>query len=247
MSPIAVRNDLLALLWFDTPAQAPPMAFEQVATAINQAFQILWLSPADYLRRATDTLTTVTGTESYDLPAIQDVLMPVQCDGRPLIPVASKAAFAQAAARFLGHQSLQQANGFPRLFHVERAADPDQADPVAVALRLCPVPEDEHVVTYDYSQRCPRFTAATLANDEPPLPIPNEYVEAVLLPVARFCITSSHWFEQPDKLPGLEAGFAAGLQRLGFSDPQIATLRQSYGMERPAEPRRRRRDEPVEE
>jgi hypothetical protein len=64
----------------------------------------------------------------------------------------------------------------------------------------------------------PRYTAGDLAGC-PLLPIPHRYVESLLLPIARYRAASFYHFEQPDRMPQIEAEYAEAARAIGLADP----------------------------
>ena len=238
MDALDLRNDLLNLLHFEQTASAPVGAKDDIATALNRAFQEIFLRGPDFFRRSEKSFNTVAATQAYTLTDdVQEVLEPVRIGLNTLQKVLSKGDILQWDTRFNGSTSVSASSGQPVCFYTERLnngiSHTDQ-EMAQVKIWLAPIPDDVYSVELEVAIEPPTYTRANFCDDPTPeLPIPHKYVESLLLPVARYFVTDSHYFTDLQKLKGLEQGFTRAFENLGIADPIPPPLAQSVAKAKP--------------
>jgi hypothetical protein len=222
-----IEAHLLRLVNIETVATAPSYIKDDAATALNQAFQEIWSSPdSDYFTREEKTLSTVAGTKAYVLAeAIQDILGPIRftATGKPIAPCESKGELHAFGPIFQSGESYDVSHGEPQVYYLDRTRSPSDEDEVlVVTLLLAPTPDKAYTITYDAALECPSFTRSDFC-DTPlaKLPIPHKYVETILLPIARYNMTRSHFFSNQDLMKALEGDYLKAMRQIGYVDPQI--------------------------
>lgn len=215
-----LRDSLLRTLWMEHPDKAPNFLHQDVAVAVNQAFQSLWAAPnLDYLRRRKENFTTTSGEAAYELDrTLLSMIGPVTTSSWPLIPLSSKGDWRHFAPRYLAADPAA-ASGQPRAYYLERVlSGNDEADSVTVRLLLAPAPSSAILVEYEAAFEPPVYSDCDLQEDKP-LPIPHGFVETLLLPIARWHLTSSHAFKRSaavDSMPAIEAQYQLAQAQLGY-------------------------------
>lgn len=237
MTASELRDSLLRTFWAVQPAQTPTYVHEDVAVAVNQAFQALWAAPNyDYLRRRKESFSTVNGTASYAMDAtLLQMIGPVTTPSWPLIPLGHKGDYQQFAARYLGADA-SAASGGPRAYYLERIyAGDSTASGVTVNLLLVPTPTSAVTVNYEAAFEPPTYTTCELEEDKV-LPIPHGFVETLLLPIARWYLKTSHWFKKSQAVnsePAIDAQYAQAWAQLGYADPQSVSIKESKPPKQP--------------
>lgn len=229
MTASELRDKLLRQLWSPTSAQTPTYIHKDIATAVNQAFQVIWGAPnLDYLRRKISTFSTVNGQQAYTLSQnLLQIIGPVSSPSWPLIPLNHKGDLSNFTARFLQADTDAQSGG-PRAYYLERLYSSDSdADPVTVKMLLAPTPTSAVTITYEAAYEPPSFTDCDLDEDAT-LPIPHGFVETLLLPIAAWHLKSSHWFKKGQMVnsePYIDQQYRQALTQLGLVDPQISAAK----------------------
>ena len=227
-----IRDNVMRMLWLENPATAPSYIFEDVATAINSAFQLLWQTPKDYFRKQELTVTISAATSAAALPStIQEVIGPVWIVGannREVHRVLDQSDWNQLYQRYFG-KSLESdavAAGVAEVsYYFLKERFQAGEDNALVTIEVKPLPTTDTTLSYLASTEPIVRTATeiqTLDGTET-VGIPHKYVESILLPVARLMATRSHFFLEKDKLPLLQQDAAQALAMLGLSDPEMGT------------------------
>lgn len=230
MTTTELRDKLLRTVWATQSAQTPTYVHKDVMIAVNRAYQELWTAPkAEFLRRRAGSITTASGTSSYDLGStIVELIGPVTGTSGALIPCSNKADFNAFADRFL-QADTSLASGEPVAYYYERLnASNTAADPITSNLHLTPTPASVYSVTFEAAYDPPQFDDCQLDSDGNNLPIPHGWLEGILLPIAQFYMLDSHWYTKDQRHDATEAimnGYAQARLRLGLSDPQIKTVK----------------------
>ena len=221
------------MLWLENPATAPSYIFEDVTTAINSAFQLLWQTPKDYFRKQEVTVT-IPDDGYFDLDnSIQEVIGPVWIiaeNDREVHRILDQSDWNQLYQRYFGKSTEGEAitAGVARVsyyFLRERAQVGEDNAKITLDVKPPPAGETTVDVTFVASTEPIVRTATeiqTLVGSET-VGIPHKYVESVLLPVVRMMATRSHFFWEKDKLPLLQQDAAQALAMLGLSDPEMGT------------------------
>lgn len=212
-----LKEDLLRKLWLENPANAPAYILPDVASAINRAYQLLWSSKDDFFRRETATVATTIGAPTIALPAaVQEVLGPVRISGGlPLVPLRDEGDYNMASSLYPDASGT----GTPRYYYTRRTRAAT-ADNVTIVLALLPVPDAVASILIDVANEAPAFTVAQFtAAPSTVLPIPHNYAELYLQPIARKCVTTSHFFWDKDKQAQIDNDYQEALAALGIADP----------------------------
>jgi len=222
-----IEAHLLRLVNIESVSSAPSYIKDDAATSLNQAFQEIWSSPdSDYFTREEKSLSTIPGTKAYALEsAIQDILGPIRftATGKPIAPCESKGELHAFGPIFQSRSGYDVDQGEPQVYYLDRTRSPSYGDEVLVVnLLLAPTPDKAYSITYDATLECPSYEAADFcASPLPSLPIPHKYVETVLLPIARYHMTRSHFFKNKDLLNALADDYQKAIRQIGYLDPQI--------------------------
>lgn len=218
---------MLRQIWVEIPSAAQSYNDDDVAIAVNAAFQEIWSAPNDYYRRKSTTLNTVASTEGYSLGAtVQEVLNPVKIGASQLRGCRNRGEFDHYATRFLGATSDPAAEGQPVAYYVSRENNAGNDDLVAVEILFSPVPDDAYTVAYDYVAEAPNY-ATTDMDDAVEMEFPHKYCESILLPIAAKHLAGlCHWFhndgwDQPgrDRDKVLAESYMRARAILGYVDP----------------------------
>jgi hypothetical protein len=211
--------DLLSKLGIEVYGDAPALALQDVATAMNGAMQMLQDAGEDYFTRDTLTLSISAGTSYYRLPAnIQSVIGPVLLDGSvPLRALESQGELDQFDRIYLGGTGYGANAGdpmayFPRYIYNGATA----GDIVGVEMLFCPVPAGTHTVQMDVVLDAPSYTVADLTATTV-IPVAQNYTESIFLPIARMLVMRSSQFSRPELLPQLTSDAQVAMQRLGIA------------------------------
>lgn len=233
-----IRDDILKRCWVEYPAFAQSFLVQDAVVAINQAIQTLWMMPEDYWKKARATFNTVAAQSAYDIAdTVQEISGPVTIAGNPLPRLSTRGDFDMFA---LLYEAGTATPGTPRAYYIERTkADDDQTDdPAKVQMLLTPTPTGAQAVAYYAINDAPIYTAADFCEDPPlELPIPHRYCETILLPLARYNITSSHLFWDKDKIPMLKEEADKALILAGLADPDHGTKQRTHNAREVAAPK----------
>lgn len=234
MNSLELKQDLLRKLYIEDSSALTGVILDgleaDVVTAINESFQSLWTAPFDHFRRKHFTFPTVIGTSAYTLDqTVQDVLGPVKAnDATPhLRPIKDRGDFDNYATRFKKALTNSSSNARPEAYFLERLFR-DAADSALIKMLLTPAPDAVYTIDMEASTEAPSFTLAEI-DSAVALPIPHQYVETVLLPIARMNVTRSHYFladERPTELQKMEQDFIAARKQIGDTDPQLPHLKE---------------------
>jgi hypothetical protein len=226
----AVQTTLLFLLGVSTSDTPPAAALQDATDALNRAMQTLWLADQD-------------GSKGYftreklavSLNAAQDVLpldTTIQVVLGPIYDTTSGLALRLLATRteYDLYAQLYQRPGSPNAMppgpplacYVERLRGASAAAAITMNLLIRPTPAagttlQVHVIRipiiYTTSQMTPGSTGV------PNPPVPDAYIESLLLPLARWFLASSRYFGEPEKAEAYQADAQRALVQLGLADP----------------------------
>lgn len=215
-----LRDDLLRKLWIEQPGQAPGFIRPEVLDAINKAFQMIWLAPQDYFRRVELEVVMPT-TGALPLAAtIQEVHHPVRNGSYYLARLGTQADLLHWGRRFHSKGVLAH----PEAYFLDRR-NTAGADNASVTLRVTPAPATATTLSLWASSECPRYT--DLCDEAAQvLPVPHQYAESILLPIARRMITASHYFADKENLGLIERDYQEARALLGYADPDAGTQSQ---------------------
>lgn len=218
MTRADIRNDILRRVWIDDPATAPAHVLADVATAVNAALQTLWLMRGTKFFTEVDVPVTVTGgSKSVALAAtIQEVLACRNASDDSLRPVYSLDDILNYRRRFEG--ATQESNGTPAVFWVETKRN-EGDDTVACTLYVAPTPGSNTNLTLETKGQAPTYTVAQMADGAATIGVAHQYVETLLLPIARYEATRFGWFQNSGLAASLRESAGAALEAQGLAIP----------------------------
>lgn len=199
------------------------------ADATNAVFQEIWLTPvAQEWKRSTVNLTATSGVASYSLSStVQEVSGPVWFDNVAITPAGDEAAFAAPSTHF--DTSLTATAECPVWYHIDTVFSGNSAtDAKTITIEFSPTPTwetpvDGVAITKTIRIKAilqpPGFTKCTLNSAATVLPMPDGYVESLLLPLVLDRMASCPWFvdERLRKVLATDADKARVLH--GLTDP----------------------------
>jgi hypothetical protein len=213
-----VRDDLLRKLGIESVGSASAAMIEDVRNAFNYAQQTLWMAGPDYFNRTQIDVALVAGTSEYALAdSVQSVLGPVRLpSGRTLRALESRSELDNFGLLYLGQTSPTVASGTPLAYFVEGLYQAGN-DPVRLRLHLVPAPDvtaaSGNAVVEGVSE-CTLFSTADVAGTST-LPVAQQYVETLFLPLARKAISRSVYFSAVDTQEKIDADFKEAMTVLG--------------------------------
>lgn len=213
---VDVRDYLLRTLGIESSANANAGMLADVLAAMNYANQTLWTAGPDYFTRAQIAVTLIAGTASYTLAnTIQSVLGPMKLpSGRTLRPLESRAELDNFGLLYLGQTEAGVDEGVPLAYFIE-SLNQTGNDPVLLKLHVVPAPSaaEAGAATLDGVSECTIFASTDLAATDV-LPVAQQYVESLFLPIARKHVAGSTYFSAANLLKGIEADFDAAMGTL---------------------------------
>lgn len=220
MTVVEAFTNAIQLLNIESGDNSPVYIRERVIADLNAALQTM-ATGLDYFNREPITLEVSVATPTSDFPAdTLHVFGPVRLgNGAPLSEIKTRGEFDQFAQVYLGYLSSAP-SGQPVGYFVEqlnRAGDPNSAKSV---LRVTPLPSETHDVELEISRLPETFAVADLSDPSPDIPVPQNFAESILLPILRWNVRTSHFFDYPEMLPSMEAEFIAAMTQLGLATPQ---------------------------
>lgn len=164
---------------------------------------------------------------------VAEVLKPVVIKGGPfLTPVPSPAnlrvmrtaeedyGFDKLVPNPLNVEvSMQEVVGIPQLYCVESYQSDTWAVP-SNRLRVFPAPAAQTLVTSRVRYAVPIYSTSDTAKE---VPIPLEYVDSILIPVAEQHLTRSEFFRNEAAKPAINAAYQEALRQLASLNPQTSS------------------------
>jgi hypothetical protein len=203
-------------------ASAPEIMRRRIFNDLNSALQLIWAKGhrlLDYYTRQTITATILANTNSIVLSdSVEAVLGPVKrADGIGLRPIRSRGEYDSFASIYAG--SLTALTGAPpqAYFIDEKRPDPDTSDATKITLFVVPSPTTNTALSVEVSVKAPTFTVNDYsASPSTAIPMPHNYAETLLLPIARYLSSSSLFFADKSKQrePLLKAEYDRALKTL---------------------------------
>jgi len=230
MTLLEVRNNVLRVLWVEYPTLCPDYIYEDVTTAINSAFQLIWTSPHAYFRQNEFTATVPSGG-SVDLPdSIQEVQTPLWIaaeNNRELHRILDQSEFNQFYQRFHGKNEAEAvaAGTAAASYYFIKTRNQSGEDNTRVTLMVTPKPLVDVDVTYLATTEAPNYTVSEIKTltSSTTVGMPHKYVESTLLPIARFFAMRSHFFFEKDKAGMISSDVARASAFIGVSNPDAGT------------------------
>ena len=203
-------------------ASAPEIMRRRIFNDLNSALQLIWAKGhrlLDYYTRQTITATVLANTNSIVLSdSVEAVLGPIKrADGIGLRPIRSRGEYDSFASIYAG--SLTALTGAPpqAYFTDEKRPDPDTSDSTKITLLVVPSPTTNTALSLEVSIKAPAFTVNDYsASPSTAIPMPHNYAETLLLPIARYLSSSSLFFADKSKQrePLLKAEYDRALKTL---------------------------------
>lgn len=220
MTGVGARDFLLRMLYADNSGSAPNSFHQDSAYAINAAMQEIHKSPlGSAWSRQLWAFPTVPGVGEYTLePRISNVLGDVRCDNVHVSECQHEGSFPELASRF-----GVPATGAPRFYHVQRIHGGSlRADATVLQMQLWPVPRRPHSISFDAVIEPRNFSACDLDNPETVIPVPEQQVESILLPIAAEYLLMSTKNVADRVRQAVPTAAARARALLGYSEPSAA-------------------------
>ena len=201
-------------------ASAPDIMRRRIFNDLNSALQLIWSKwhrLLDYYTRRSITATITANTSSVVLDdSVEAVLGPVRRpDGVGLRPIRTQGEYDSFASIYAG--SLTALTGAPpqAYFADQERPDPDSSDSTKITMYVVPSPTINTVLSVEVSIKAPAFTTSDYTSQSL-IPIPHNYAETLLLPIARYLSSSSLFFADKSKQrePLLKAEYDRALKTL---------------------------------
>lgn len=199
-------------------AAAPDIMRRRIFNDLNSSLQLLWTKGhrlLDYYTRSEITITIPSGSNNVSLPdSVQSVLGPVRrSDGIILRPISSRGEYENYHAIYLGSVAAS-APGTPQAYFIEAGTNTGP-DASLLTLFIVPRPLTNIDIKAGVSLNAPSFTIANYTTPTE-IPIPHNYAETLLLPIARYLVCSSLFFADKSKQrePLLKAEYDRAMQTL---------------------------------
>lgn len=224
MKITGIRDDLYNLLDINAGVTVSDAVKADCANALNQALQQLNLSKDEYFLSEEITQALTIGTANYALEdTIQRVVGPVRIVGGPhLREIRSKGQYEGFSYYLDGATS-----GAPRAYFLDSRKASSGGDAVAITLYLAPAPAEAGSVKLDVIKDITAYTAANMADTDKTVPVAHQYVESLLLPIARYYLTRSRFFTNTAKLESLAEDYQAAMVAIGLAEPVSNPVRKT--------------------
>ena len=220
MSLCQVVHELYMLWGIDCPKNAPKFAVRRALNDVNAALQMVWNQAENrsYWTNETITLTLTDGQNTLNLDdSIQNVVGPCRLASshRALTPIGSINELENFADLYLDGAALAT----PIAYHIERLSQ-SGPDPARCIFHVTPTVQGANVnLLLDIVREAPRFTVEDL-DTCPLIPIPHQYVETLLLPIARYRASGFVMlFTAKDQTDQINREYQEARVELGLADP----------------------------
>ena len=202
----------------DNGGNAPAYIQQEVPQAVNSALQVMWLDvPRERRSHYTRTITELdvdAGIDNYIIPKTQGILSPVwhKDDKCPLTPLTTK--YEALAFTALDDRA---AHGRPFAYFAERTATQDGTQ---INIMLQPVPIEDETIVLEVETMAPSYDLEDFCCEScPVIPLPMQYIESLLLPLANYYMARSSWFDNHQLFQAIERDYQRALMRAGATDP----------------------------
>ena len=203
-------------------AAAPTIMKRRIFNDLNSAMQLLWAKGNrlfDFYTRRNQTVTIQANAASVELSDdVQSVLGSV-ATGSPRVllrPIRSRGEY-DAFYSIYANSLTTLANATPQAYYVEATRSASGPDATTITLFVVPRPSVTTNLEMEVTLKAPSFTEADYnASPSTSIPIPHNYAETLLLPIARYVACSSLFFADKSKQrePQLKAEYDRALQSL---------------------------------
>lgn len=203
----------------EQPFNAPTFIADVVAIAINSAIQDIFNAVGEYFRFTGGTTLTFGGAgnsrDTKHLTIQQSTHVIEVLNGiKRLHPLNRRAELDHYSSTY----NPGAVDGTPEAFWLERTHD---TDPGATLHITPPAPADTPVTLNIVTTfEIPHISSADISNDEIELPIPNDWVEIYLLPLARGHAMRSHYWIQKESAALYSADYDKAIAALALLNPK---------------------------
>lgn len=203
-------------------AAAPEIMRRRIFNDLNSAMQLLWSKGHRFLDFYTRKEISVTISANTDNSAliddIQSVIGPVRraSDNILLRPISSRGEFEAFHSIYAGSLTAL-ANSAPQAYFIEALRPDSGADATSLKIYVVPKPTTNATLYMAVALKAPTFTINDYsASPSTSIPIPHNYAETLLLPIARYLASSSLFFADKSKQrePQLKSEYDRALQTL---------------------------------
>jgi hypothetical protein len=199
---------------------APEIMRRRIFNDLNSAMQLLWSKGhrfLDFYTRREISATILANTYSADLSDdVQSVIGPVRNGTTLLRPIASRGEFDNYHSIYAGSLTAL-APGTPQAYFIEALRPSSGADATTLKIYIVPAAAATPIVlNLAVAIKAPTFTTSDYSAGNVNIPIPHNYAETLLLPIARYLACSSLFFADKSKQrePQLKAEYDRALQTL---------------------------------
>ena len=198
---------------------APLIMKRRIFSGLNEAMQVLWSKGhrlLDFYTRSEGSVTFAPGVGTMELnSSTQSVVGPVRraSDNVLLRPISTRGEYESFHSIYAN--SLTALTPAPPQAYFIEATRSSGADATALTMFVVPVPAVSTQIKYGASLTAPRFTESDYTNAVS-IPVPHDYAESILLPIARYLVSSSLFFADKAKQrePALKADYERALATL---------------------------------
>lgn len=232
MSVCDVLGDIISLWGVHCRKNAPSFVIARALADINAAVQTVW-NQADErsywsastvsitLKHGTDTAVDAWTLETTSVNSvtlsddIQNVVGPcrIASTKRPLVPLDTIGELESFADFYLDGETATE----PLAYHIDRSNQAGE-EPVKCVFRCTPDATAEITLHLDVVMQPPRYTTDDLLSC-PLFQIPHQYVETLLLPIARYRASSFEMFVAKDQKESIDRDYLMAMNALGLADP----------------------------
>lgn len=176
---------------------------------------------------------TVSALVYHDSLTVREDVMavykPVRIDRQEILPTDNPGSFGAVTFNDFGtsrrkftppvNARVADTVGVIMAYRVDTYGCPKTGEPVNRMI-LVPAPKGAGII--DYQAKLKPFHVDSLSSTSP-LPIPNNFVESILLPMARKRLSTSPFFRNTDAIGGIEAAYQIALTDAAALNPQNDT------------------------
>jgi len=228
--PTTLRGvmDSLFLLWgIERASNVPEYLIAEAALIVNAAMQAIYAEGRnlEHVSRRVETIALAAGTSSFLLSdEIAGIWGNVRHSGTgiALCQCRHRQDFEQFGILHLGDLTDDDPTGVPAAFYLEKEHRRGRAEGMRLTLKVVPSPSEATVLLADVTVEAPHYCRGDYPSNRT-LPLPNRYIEGLLLPICRMRAAESYYFTKPDRLPAIESSYREAMAMLGQTEPDSAT------------------------
>jgi hypothetical protein len=230
----AIKADLLSKVQIEPGTTAPAAVLTDVLTAINSAAQFMNMAghPFWATGRETVSLGSTVTFELDDARAVKKVLR--MSNGLPLLRADS---LSEVVNFFYTHFAKADVtvDYLATIYHCEQGEDATK-----LSFTFGPAPLRDQEVEITYAPTFTNYTSADLDNAAKSPDVGAGYVETLFLPLARFYISRSQFFNNDSLKASIEADYGMAFNLVRSINPALRLpsdeqVRRAYGGQRGGE------------